>query len=76
MSERQIFGVAVRVIGLIILLYALSLVLYLALHFLGITVALRQSTAVDVAFAVMYLVVGLALLKGADTVTRLAYGPA
>jgi hypothetical protein len=70
---REMFGVVVRTIGLVITIWALYTMFYITA---GLAVALPTSSspAVHSLFAFCYATLGVALLRG-EWVVRFAYGP-
>lgn len=74
MKPRDIFGVIVRTIGLIVLIYDAFLIQVVILKASGIGVTTQQTTVVDGAVAALYLIAGCGLLFGAKHIERAAYG--
>ena len=72
---RQIFGALVRFGGLALLLMSVFDAVHIVLKLLGVDYTSRYPIAADVYGAILYLVLGAAILLGARALERLAYGP-
>jgi hypothetical protein len=73
MIPRQSFGVAVRIVGLIIFIYGLYVGFYTALDIAGIRTRIQEPLATGAIFSVFWLIIGLILLFAADAIADLAY---
>ncbi len=73
MQAWDVFGVVVRTLGLLLLLYALTLFTIVAIRLLGLQVESRQTLAVDAVLLVIYSAAGLAMLFGAPRIVRALY---
>ena len=71
MKPRQAFGVVVRAFGLFVILYGIYGGSYTVAHLLGVG---RSAIPAEFIFSVFFLLLGLALILGAEWVVRLAYG--
>jgi hypothetical protein len=71
MKPRQAFGVVVRAFGLFVMLYGIYGGSYTIAHLLGVG---RSAIPAEFIFSVFFLLLGLALILGAEWVVRLAYG--
>ncbi|MEA2824941.1 MAG: hypothetical protein QOF03_1423 [Alphaproteobacteria bacterium] len=74
MRPRDVFGVIVRTVGLVVILYAIILILMAIARFSGLTVATQQTAVVDALFGAIYLFLGCGLIFGAESIVRAAYG--
>jgi hypothetical protein len=73
--HRHSFGVAVRVIGLLLLLYGLYSAWYAGIRWFGLTTRNNLPVNSAILFASFYSAMGLVLLRRANWVVRFAYGP-
>lgn len=74
LTARDVFGVVVRSIGLVILVWAFYCLMYLLNINLMSAPAGQQPTGSYLLMSGVYVVVGLAMLKG-EWLVRIAYGP-
>lgn len=75
MQERQIFGIIVRTIGFIAAAYSTFASFHIVAKLVGISVPSHLSFAGEIAGGVFYLLLGVAIIKSAEWITRFAYGP-
>jgi len=76
MTERQVFGLVVRAIGIILAFYSLSLWLLVAARLMDPKdVPHRFPITEDVLFGTVWLVVARVLLIPGDWLVRLSCGP-
>jgi hypothetical protein len=75
MRARDLFGVAVRVIGVWQITEAAYWVFYAILKLKGGVGNPSITVEQDAGFAVFYLVLGLLLIVLADSIVRAVYGP-
>lgn len=74
MQEYKIFAIIVRTIGFVVLLYSTTGVYWVALKLFGVHTNHPELTIDQtVASAIYYVVIGLAVIRSADTVSRWAY---
>jgi len=71
MKPRQAFGVVLRAFALFALLYGIYGGSYTVAHLLGVG---RSAMPAEFIFSVFFLLLGLAIILGAEWVVRLAYG--
>ena len=74
MRPCDVFGLIVRTIGFVVLLYALAFIVAGIARSVGVTFATQQSVGVDVVFGVLYLILGCGLYFGANWVVAATYG--
>jgi hypothetical protein len=74
-EHRETFGMVVRVIGLIGVIYGLYTGWYTMAHLFGLQTRYNYPVSSTAAFSLFYLVLGLFILRGADWIVRFAYGP-
>jgi hypothetical protein len=73
--HKHAFGVVVRVIGLLALLYGLYSGWYAGIRWFGLTTRYNLPANSAILFASFYSGMGLVLLRCANWVVRFAYGP-
>jgi hypothetical protein len=73
-TERQMFGVVVRGLGLLSVMYGLSQWLVVAARLLGPNVPYRFPIHEEVLFGVVWVVVGTLLMRHGGWLVRVAYG--
>lgn len=73
MSPRDLLGVAVRLIGLGCLLFAMFFLYILVARVVGIPTSTTHPVSYDVQGLLLWLVLGLCILVGARLIVRLAY---
>lgn len=76
MTVRDIFGLLVRTMGLVLILYGLFEAVSLVMHVLGISTRPEIKTISVAAAAGGYIFVGLIVIMFAKPITWLAYGRA
>jgi hypothetical protein len=75
MTERNVFGVIVRVLGLIVFVYGLTQWLVLVARLVDPTVPARFPISEDFLFGVFWTVIGTLLMRQGGWVVRFVYGP-
>jgi hypothetical protein len=73
LNPSDIFGLIVRICGFGAILLGLADVFHVAAALLPLGMPSQYSIGTDLAAAAFYLLVGCAILLGADHVVRLAY---
>jgi len=74
MEERKIFGVAVRIGGLVFILYSMLPLFYVVAKLLGIATRSQMSLAGDIWGFAFFSLIGIALVRGGDWIVQFAYG--
>ena len=74
MVPQQSFGVTIRTVGLIILVYGLYDSLHTAIELAGGQTRIHEPYVAGIIFSLFWLTVGVVLLFAADAIARLAYG--
>jgi hypothetical protein len=74
MQPRALFGVAVRIAGLVFLAFSLFDLAYAALKWLGLPTPSSLPVTTDLTAGVMYLAIALFALLRADLLVNLTYG--
>ena len=74
MQPRQLFGVIVRVGGLVLLIFAMADMVHAVAHLAHLSIRSKYSAAGDLTAACFYFVVGILLIRGAEWIVRFAYG--
>jgi hypothetical protein len=75
MTERKLFGVIVRVLGLLTFVYALSQWLVMVARLIDPTTPHRFPMSEDALFGVFWIAVGTWLMRRADWLVGFVYGP-
>lgn len=73
MDERQTFGVIVRSIGVGLSIYSATEVFYIAATLLGISTPSRLSLGGQVLAPLIYLGIGIVVMRRADWIVDFAY---
>jgi hypothetical protein len=73
MQARDLFGVVIRTLGVFSFIYALYDLFYLVTDLLGVEHKEYHDPAAVLATAIFFLLVGTALIGGAEPIVRLAY---
>jgi hypothetical protein len=75
MTERQVFGLIVRTLGLVSVLYGLSQLLVAVARLIGPNVPHYFPFHEDVIFGLFWLAFGALLMRRVGWLVRFAYGP-
>ena len=73
MKPRDVFGIVVRSIGILLLLYDLFLISVVIFEVLGLPVRHLQPLSIDAIYAAMFLFMGLICTFGARLIACAAY---
>jgi hypothetical protein len=75
MQERQVFSIIVRTAGLVVFIYATFALFFIAAKLLSIpTTASQPSILGDVLFFVVFMTLGVAIMRSAKWIVLLAFG--
>lgn len=75
MQPRQLFGVIVRVGGLVFLIFSMMDIIHVIAHLAGLSIPSKFSAAESLWAACFYFALGIVLIRGAEWIVRFAYGP-
>lgn len=75
MTERTVFGVIVRVLGLMVFVYGLAQWLVLVARLIDPSVPSRFPIGEDFLFGAFWTVIGTLLMFQAGWIVRFVYGP-
>jgi hypothetical protein len=75
MKVRDLYGLAVRLAGLVFFLYAIFDLVHLIAPMAGIAMPSQYPPSVLAAVCGVWLLLGLVLTFGANAITRIVYGP-
>jgi len=73
MQPQDAFGVAIRIIGLVLTLRGLYSVVYVAARLVRLVPKNRHGIVSYIANGLLFVAVGIALLMGADTLVHAVY---
>jgi len=74
MTVKDIFGLIVRTMGLVMILFGLFDLAYVAAKLLGLPLPSRYPVSVDAISSAFYFIIGIAVILSATLITNLIYG--
>jgi phosphate/sulfate permease len=75
MQERKIFGLIVRTVGLMLLVYSTFALFYIVAKLFGLPTRSSMTLTGEIVGFAFFFAIGLAILRVSDWIVRIAYGP-
>ena len=73
MREKQSFGVFVRSFGLVVLVYGVYGIVHTGIELSGMKMRYPEPMPASILLSVQWLVIGIVLIRAADSIVRFAY---